>query len=103
MCWKYEDEYPSCFDWMYIVTDEYGVSEMTSQITFQQFLGNWDIKVDNIDELIKEFWELLSKWHEEGKIKPMSKDEQNNFERSNEIYIQDRTRYYEILNKGKKK
>ena len=64
MCWEYEKEYEKCFDhvWQMYVHD--GVVDIL------EWAG---VKFNNKDKCKKEFFELLSSWHEKRLIDPEEK------------------------------
>ena len=68
MCWKYEDKYKECFDitWLGIIAGEPdGIKEKLEEAGVK---FNHELKCN------REFFNLLSKWHEEGSIEPEERE-----------------------------
>jgi len=69
MCWKYEDNYKPCFDWLHTWAEkEYGIDN-----TLVDFLEKWDIKTNKEIDLIRLFFDFLSNAHEKKIIEPLKK------------------------------
>jgi hypothetical protein len=67
MCWKYEEKYGECFDHVW--------DFLGWQIpTIRELLETFGIKFKDSDKCKEDFFDLLSKWHEEGLIEPGDKN-----------------------------
>lgn len=65
MCWKYEDEYQDCFDYLTFSMDD----EPCLMDVIRNHLSKFGVEfVGDFDKL---FFDMLSKAHEEGIIKPI--------------------------------
>jgi len=65
MCFKYEEKYGSCFD--YMESGEFGNPESN----LLDFLFNqWDIKVNDNDKFLLNLFKFFEKMHEEGIMEP---------------------------------
>lgn len=70
MCWKYEAEYDDCFDFTWAGSDYLdgltGIVDVLDEAGVEFVEGKSFFCRDD-------FFKLLSKWHEEGAIKPKDK------------------------------
>lgn len=66
MCWKYEDKYERCFDYLFF--DGWEGDESLVDI-----LENYGVEIVDRDKFQSEFFEMLEKFHESGIIRPTKK------------------------------
>jgi len=81
VCMKYEKEYGPCFDEM----EDWGFNKERSLINF---LGHFNIHVDKkeMPDIKYEIFKALELCHETGAIRPMTKEEKEEFYENDESY-----------------